>query len=192
MTVQPSSTSETDTNDTPDGDTPGGDTQDTNDTQGTEVDHKAEAEKWKALARKQEARAKENAEAAKKLAELEEKGKSDEQRRDEALSSVQTENAQLKAENLRLTVALDKAPEGMPLSKVKKLALRLSGETREDLEADAEELFADFASSETGDENKDDDTRRRPTERLKPGGAPDTEPEETDPTKLAAKVPRRY
>lgn len=190
MTVAPPTSSETDKNETPDDATSDGE-----DTKATEVDHKAEAEKWKAIARKQEGRAKENADAAKKLADLEEQGKTESQRTADALAAAEKRANKAEAENLRMTVALDKAPEGMSLSKVKKLAARLSGETQEDLESDAEELFADFSSTETDVETKDGnegETRRRPQERLKPGGAPDTEPEETDPTKLAEQVPRMY
>lgn len=174
----------------------GGDTpKDNPDTANTEPDHKAEAEKWKALARKHENQAKSNADAAKKLAELEDKDKSEEQRRDEALTSTQSENARLKAENRRLNVALDHAPEGMSLSKVKKLAKRLTGDTQEEIEADAKELFADFAPADTDDDpdkTKEPGKGQLPKERLKPGSVPGAEPEETDPTKLAAKVPRRY
>ncbi len=68
---------------------------------------------------------------------------------------------------LRLDVALDKAPEGMPIAQVRKLAKRLTGETREEFEADAEELFAEFAPKE-----EPADTRRRPQERLRPGSVP--------------------
>jgi hypothetical protein len=171
------------------GDTPKPDPA-TPDKPSSDVDWKAEAEKYKAHSRKHEERAKKNAEAAERLAKLEEEGKTEAQRQSEALTNAQTELKKTKAENLRLNVALDQAPEGMPLSKVKKLAQRLTGDTQEELEADAKELFADFTPADTGGDK--DDTRRLPTERLKPGGVPSAEPEETDPAKLAAKVPRPY
>lgn len=68
---------------------------------------------------------------------------------------------------LQLDVALDKAPEGMPIAQIRKLAKRLAGSDREEFEADAEELFAEFAPKE-----EPTDTRRRPQERLRPGSVP--------------------
>lgn len=70
---------------------------------------------------------------------------------------------------LRLDVALDKAPEGMPIAQVRKLAKRLTGETREEFEADAEELFAEFVVK---DEEPGNAPNRRPQERLKAGAVP--------------------
>lgn len=91
---------------------------------------------------------------------------------------------------LRLEVALDKAPDGMSLGQVRKLAKRLSGSTKEELEADADELFADFTPAENG--GGGGGGQRRPRENLRPGAAPSSEPEELDPDKLAAKVPRQF
>lgn len=152
-----------------------------------EQDWKAEAEKWKALARKHEGQAKANADAARKLAETEDANKSDIQRATDKAAEAETRAATAEANALRIEVALDKAPDGMPLAQVRKLAKRLTGGTREELEADADELFGDFAPAQS-----DRDTQRRPRERLRPGAAPDTEPDETDPRKLAASVPRMY
>jgi len=47
------------------------------------------------------------------------------------------------------------------------------GATREELEADADEILAEFSPKET----RDDDERRRPRERLRSGAAPDAEDE---------------
>lgn len=88
---------------------------------------------------------------------------------------------------LRLDVALDKAPEGMTIAQVRKLAKRLSGSTREELEADAAELFEDFDGNGGGGE----DPPRRPKERLR-SGAGGSEPEENDPKKLAEQVSRGW
>lgn len=192
MTVQPNSPSDTDN--PPNDPAPAGDPPNqppAEDNPPAEPDYKAEAEKWKALSRKHESRANENAKAADELKELKDADKSDSQKQAEALTSAQSELEKTKAENMRLKVALEKAPEGMPLSKVTKLAQRLTGDTQEELEQDAEELFADFAPAGT-EGGKEGGERRRPTERLKPGTVPGSEPEETDPAKLAAKVPRRY
>jgi hypothetical protein len=83
---------------------------------------------------------------------------------------------------LRLKVALKK---GLTESQAK----RLIGDTEEDLEKDADELLASFKDS-TSDDGQG--PSRRPRERLRPGAAPSAEAEETDPIKLAAKVPRMY
>lgn len=83
---------------------------------------------------------------------------------------------ELEAENLRLRVALT---HGLPVE----LAGRLKGGTEEELLADAETLLSLF------------ETKRAPTNRpqdiLRGGGDPTVEPEELDPRKLAALIPRR-
>lgn len=154
----------------------------------TEVDHKAEAEKWKALARKHETNSKANATAAKRLKEIEDADKSEADRAKEAATEAEQRATAAEGASLRLDVALDKAPEGMSIAQVRKLAKRLTGTTREEFEADAEELFADFAPSK--DDDDDTSRRARPRERLRPGAAPSAEAEETDPRKLAASIPR--
>jgi hypothetical protein len=106
--------------------------------------------------------------------------------KDEALQRATTAEGQA----LRLEVALDKAPDGMALGQVRKLAKRLTGTTKEEMEADADELFADFQPVPTDDDPKPGS--RRPREQLRPGAAPSAEPEETDPRKLAAAVEERY
>lgn len=135
--------------------------------------------------RKENAAARKRAQEAEKRAkEYEDAQKSDAQKKDEALAQAKDRASYAD----KLDVALDKAPEGMAAAQVRKLAMRLSGSTREELEADADELFADFAPEEpSGPE-----PRQRPRERLRPGAAPSSEPEETDPEKLAAQVPRMY
>lgn len=160
-----------------------------------EKDHQAEAEKWKALARKHEQQAKANADAARKLAELEEQDKTESQKATDKAAEAEQRATAAEARLTRLEVALDKAPEGMALAKVRKLAGRLTGDSREDLETDAEELFSEFVPDTGNDDDKDKEdgkggAQRRPQERLRPGAVPDAEPEETDPAKLAAAVPR--
>ena len=155
----------------------------------TEPDHKAEAEKWKALARKHEGQAKANADAARKLKEIEDADKTEADRAKEAAAEAAQRAEKAEGAQLRLDVALDKAPEGMTIAQVRKLAKRLSGSNREELEADAAELFADFTPA-TGETEDDTSTRRTPRERLRSGAAPSSEPEETDPRKLADLVPR--
>lgn len=159
----------------------------------TETDWEAEAKKWKALSRKHESTAKQNAAAAQKLKEHEDAQKTKEQQAADKAAEAERRASSAEQAALRLEVALDKAPEGMSIAQVRKLAKRLAGTSREEMESDAEELFADFKPA-----NNDDDTdrgngsRRRPREKLRPGAAPDADPDETDPAKLAAKVPRMY
>ena len=150
-------------------------------------DPAAEAEKWKSLARKHEAQAKANADAAQRLAEIEEAGKTEAQRLADQASQAESRATQAESTALRLEVALDNAPEGMPVAQVRKLAKRLAGGSREELEADAAELFADFAPDTTAA-----GPPGRPQERLRPGAVPSADPDEGDVTKLAAQVPRLY
>lgn len=152
-------------------------------------DWQAEAEKWKALARKHEGASKTNAEAAKELAKIREADKTEGQLAAERALEAEKRAVAAETTSLQLEVALDKAPEGMSVAQIRKLAKRLTGNTREDFEADAEELFADFAPVES---EREADTPRRPRERLRPGAVPPVEPEEMDPKKLAAQVPRGW
>lgn len=155
-------------------------------------DYKSEAEKWKALARKHEAQSKSNAEAARKLKELEDADKTEAQKAADKAAEAEKRATTAERSALQLEVALDKAPEGMSLAQVRKLAKRLTGGTREELEADADELFADFAPDTGGDEGDEGEKRKRPGGRPKTGATSTSDPEETDPDKLAAKVPRMY
>lgn len=146
-----------------------------------ESEQKVEETDWKAEARKWEQRAKENKTAAERLKELEDAKKSEQERITEQLEAAKAEGSKAQQALVRLDVALEKAPEGMSIAQVRKLAKRLSGSTKEELEADADELFADFAPS------KERDNGGRPKERLRPGAAPDAEPELT-PEQLAEAV----
>jgi hypothetical protein len=158
----------------------------------------AEVEKWKALSRKHEAQAKDNAGAAARLKEIEDAAKSETQRLTDDLTGHKTRADQAEGALRKLQVALDKAPDGMPLKRVRALAARLHGDTVEDLEADAEELFADFAPTKATDGEPDGEKKtdpvpvpKRPREQYRGGGGdPTEEPEESDPAKLAALVPR--
>jgi hypothetical protein len=117
-----------------------------------------------------------------KLKEIEDAEKSDGEKLAERTKAAETTASSATAEAARLRVALRK---GLTETQAK----RLVGETEEDLEKDADELLESFKPS---DEQQDDDTRRRPKERLRSGATSSTEPEETDPDKLAAQVPRMY
>lgn len=145
----------------------------------SETDPAAEVEKWKALARKNEAQAKANAEAAKKLKELEDAGKTEVEKLSAERDTHKGRADSAELALVRLEVALEK---GLTKGQAK----RLVGSTREELETDADELLA-----ELGGEKKPAANGGRPKEKLRPGTVPDAEPEETDPRKLAAQIPRR-
>lgn len=148
------------------------------------TDHAAEAAKWKALARKNESQAKANADAAKKLAELEEKDKSEQQKLTDKATVAEKRAADAETARLRIEVALEKAPDGMSLAQVRKLAKRLSGDSQEEMEADAEELFADFAP----DDKKKPETKPKP--RLRGGLDPDDDGDGPSTKDIVAAIPR--
>lgn len=116
---------------------------------------------------------------AAKVKEHEDAQKSDQQKLEERATGAEGEAKQAKLEAARLRVALKK---GLTETQAK----RLVGESEEDLEKDADELLESFKAEEG------DDAPRRPRERLKPGAAPSSEPEESDPAKLAEQVSRGY
>ncbi len=152
-------------------------------------DAEAEIEKWKALSRKNEERAKENADAADELKKLKESSLSDQQKRDAAEKAQADKLAELEkranesdARALRAEVAAAKK-----LSPAQ--AKRLTGTTREELEADADDLLESFTPNEPngGDGNK---PPSKPKENLSGGGDPTSSATEMNPAKLAESVPR--
>ena len=82
----------------------------------------------------------------------------------------------LEAENLRIRIG---AKHGLPDA----LIDRLKGDTEEEILADAEQLLAVVAGKKP--------PTQRPKERPRGGTDPADEPEETDPRKLAALIPRQ-
>lgn len=137
-----------------------------------DVDWQAEADKWKSLSRKWEDRAKSNADAAEKLAEIEDSKKSEIEKAAEKATEAQKIADKATREAARLRIALDR---GLTGNQAKTFAKRLTGETEEELEADADELI-EFLSVE----EPTDDTSRLPREKLKPGASTDSDPDETD------------
>lgn len=115
-----------------------------------------------------------------KVKEFEDKDKSESEKATEARTKAEKERDEAVREALRLNVAFEK---GLTPAQAK----RLSGSTKEELEADADELLELF---------KPDDGKKppstRPRERLRGGADPDEDVEETDPAKLAASIPIRY
>jgi hypothetical protein len=153
-----------------DGDKPGESDKDT-------PDHESEAKKWKALARKHETQAKANADAAKKLKELEDADKSEIEKAAAKAAEAEKRAADAELKALRLEVASDKK-----LTPAQ--AKRLVGSTREELEADADDLLDTFKPA---DEEKDDSGR--PKEKLKPGASPESD-DEKSAKELLESIPR--
>lgn len=101
---------------------------------------------------------------------------------------IKAELDKTRAEVLRMTVASEK---GLTAAQAK----RLVGSTKEELEADAEELLETFGGGKSAeDDDGDDDSSgppsSRPKEKFRGGGKPDAEPEETDERALASRHPR--
>lgn len=95
----------------------------------------AQGTDWKAEARKWEQRAKENTEALRtREQEIEDSKKSAEQKAADALAAAQSSATEAAAKALRYEVAAEK---GLDLA----LAARLTGSTKEELEADADALM---------------------------------------------------
>lgn len=106
---------------------------------------------------------------AQEAQQLRDSQKSELEKLTEQLQAAETERAAASAAQMRIDVALDKAPDGMSLAQVRKLAKRLTGSTREELEEDAGELFADFVKD---DERKSGATRPKENLRTVPLSTP--------------------
>ena len=91
-----------------------------------------------------------------------------------SVDDLTKQNGDLNADNLRLRVGYEL---GLPLA----IAERLKGSTREEMLADAEALVELVAPTKAP-------ATRRPTEKLRGGGEPEREPEETDTRKIAERM----
>ncbi|WP_018503075.1 hypothetical protein [Parafrankia discariae] len=114
------------------------------------------------------------------------KDKSETQRLQDAAAGAERRAEEAEQRLLRIEVGADK---GLSVAQAK----RLVGATREELEADADELLATFGGSakETAAEDKPKPRPGgKPTEKLRPGAAPESEPK-VDPGKLAASILER-
>lgn len=103
-----------------------------------------------------------------KLKELEDRDKSETDKLKDSLTVAEKRAEDAEARALRLEVAAEK---GLTLAQAK----RLVGATKEELEADAEELMQSFGA--TGNGGGKPPPAGKPKERLKPGHVPDAEPE---------------
>lgn len=123
----------------------------------------------------------------KKLKEFTDKDKTETQRLQESAEEAKTRAATAESTYRKMQVAIDCAPDGASLAHIKMVAKRLSGDSEEELQADANEMFGLFAPK------ADPPTKKlpgKPKENLRGGGDPDEEPEETDPVKLAELIGR--
>lgn len=169
----------------PDGDTP----EDAPDDETGDVNKLGDAGKkaLEVMKRERNAARKEMNDLKAKLKEFEDKDKTEAQRLQEATEEAKSRAAKAEGNARRLQTAMDRAPEGATLVQIKAVAKRLHGDTDEELEADADELFALLAPS-TQDTKKT--LPGKPKEALSGGGDPGDEPEEKDPRKLADLIGR--
>lgn len=144
------------------------------------TDWKAEAAKWKRLSRQNEKTAKTTAE---RLREYENQNKSEAERLQEDRDSHKSRAEKAEQSLRKREVAEEFAPEHATVAQIRAVAKRLTGDDDDALEADAKELFDLLAPAKSR-------TTARPQERLRGGGDPDEPVEETDPRKLAARIPR--
>jgi hypothetical protein len=121
---------------------------------------------------------------------FQDKDKSEAQRLAESAEEAKGRAAQLETSYRKLTTAMERAPEGATLAQIRAVAKRLSGDTEEELEADADELFQLLAPKPATDEGKRAAPAGKPTPNLRGGGNPEEEPEEMDPRKLAGLIGR--
>lgn len=118
---------------------------------------------------------------AAKAKELEDASKTETEKLSERLTASERRAQEAELRALRLEVAADK---GLTPAQ----ARRLVGASKEELEADADDLLATFAPKTPASAGK---VPGRPREKLRGGGDPDEPVEETDPRKLAALIQGR-
>lgn len=145
-----------------------------------------------AMKRERNAAKKALADAQAELKKYSDRDKTDTERLTETAEDAKSRAGKAELNLRKLTTAMERAPEGATLTQIRAVAKRLSGDTDEDMEADADELFGLFAPApkSTSDETKRPAPTGKPTPTLKGGGAPDEEPEEMDPRKLADLIGR--
>lgn len=172
---------------TPDGNEPEEDGKAKGEEPWDEARAKADLAKKNREAQNLRKRLKEAEEKASKYDDLENAQKSESEKLNEKAADLEKRATTAERDAARLRVALNK---GLTATQAK----RLVGDTEEELEADADELLADFSPKEDEkekdkeDEAPEADSQRRPKERLRPGAAPSAEPEANDPKSLANRV----
>lgn len=142
-----------------------------------------------AMKRERNAALKELKEARAKVKEFQDKDKTEAERLSEAAEDARSRAAKAETDARKLTTAMDRAPEGATLAQIRAVAKRLSGDTDEEMESDADELF-DLLAPKSTEDGKRPAPSGKPTPSLRGGGDPDEEPEEMDPRKLAGLIGR--
>lgn len=117
-------------------------TEQASETDEASVDWKAKAREWEKRAKQNTARIAELEPKAKQFEIFEAASKSELERAQEQATALQQELASTQRQALVASVALEK---GLPAN----LARRLQGESRDDLEADADELLSQFGTPGT-------------------------------------------
>jgi uncharacterized protein (DUF885 family) len=120
-------------------------------------------------------------EARAKLKEIDDAKLSKEEKLTRDHAEITTKLTDAETRVAKFEIALDK-------NLTKSQALRLVGTTREELEADADQLIEDLGIDTAKPADK---LRKKPTEKLKGGGAPNDDEGEMDPAKLAAAAKAR-
>lgn len=129
-----------------------------------------------------ESRLKELEPLAKRAKELEDAQKSESEKLNEKLTLAEGKARESETSALRLEVALDKAPDGMSAKDVAKWAKRITGSTRDEMEADAAELFEGLSGKKPAGS--------KPKTNLKSGTDP--EDESVDGKALAKSILEEY
>lgn len=144
-----------------------------------------------AMKRDRNAARKELQEARAQLKKIADKDKSQEERLTEARDEAATRAAKAEEGFKALSVAMDRAPAHATLKHVRMVAKRIRGDSDDELETDADELFEMLVPApKEKDEPPPRKVAGKPRERLRGGGDPEDEPEETDPRKLADMIRR--
>ena len=136
------------------------------------------------ISRKWEGRAKDNYKAKQELDALKESQKSDGQKLTDKVTVAEKRATDAEAKATRYEVA---AELGIHAKHLK----YLTGSTEEEIKESGKGILDDFPET-YGQSGTDADKKQptRPKERLRSGAVPNEEPDETDPHKLAASVPR--
>lgn len=117
---------------------------------------------------------------------LEDEQKTEQQKLTEALNAAKAESASSSTELMQLQAAMAKAPAGIEPGQLADLASRLRGTTREEMEADAETLFAQFSGTAAPAAPPTGPVTQTPVEALKPGAMPTPPPEAPLAERIAA------
>lgn len=122
----------------------------------------------------------EREELRRELKELRDRDKSESEKLTDRITEAEQRAARAEQALMRAEVA---SAKGLSAAQAK----RLSGDTREELEADADELLETFGAKEEPEERPPG----RPTERLRSGSMPEAEPSE-DIRKIVNSIPRGF